>query len=1094
MQKNFDVLTVELEGSNLIEASAGTGKTYSIAILALRMIVEKEIPIEKILMVTFTKAAVAELESRIREFVRLAYKFASGKEIDDDTIKEAIGIPNETKIKLLSKAVQSMDNLSVMTIHSFCQKTIDEFTFETNQSFNYEIVQDDSFLLQELALAFRRERVNTIDDYSWFKKTNASLKFDKLTEILKKYLEEKTFLDVDLSKKLDIKKVIDESNKAYVALSEQIDNDFVKIQTTKIHGGSRLAKNRQNPTQFLPVFIQECLSSEKKYIPKFDFLYEPYGKNYADSLAKVEDSFYTNFIVSAKEAVVIRKKKKGYISYNDQIRNIHRALQNNMFKQNLEKKYDAVFIDEFQDTDKYQYEIFSSVFSETSIVFYIGDPKQSIYGWRSADLDTYKLAKNNVGESIFSMNKNYRSTNKVINALNSLLNSDEEFNMFLDDEIVYHNVINGAVDLGIMSDQNKEVSPITLWEFDENDDETNYKAVAQEVFRLLTEDVKINNSKITPKDIGILVRGKKEGDEIKKALAVLNIPAVNRDGAKVLKSGESDMIKYLLKAVLSPNRGDINRALYSSFFGFTSDYLKIIDEEKHIDIFIGLRKTINTEGIYNMISSFLDIYGVRTHCMKDILGQRVLTNIGQIAEILHKIEKQLRYTPEELLIWMERSSDDANEEFEQRVESDDEAVQISTIHKAKGLEFNIVFAPCLSMIPKKRFLSVGNVVEFKKDGEYLFTLNYPALSKEDKNISESQKEQENRRLIYVALTRAVYKCYISLVPKRYRKNMVPSSLSMVTEHYNNDSKLIEKIKLDKAALPFIKGHYKMDNNENEFTAREKPDIEIKNTFGIHSYSGLSKTHQTVPFEKIELGDKDNYDQFIFQDLARGADAGVALHSIFELLDFNNQSSWNGTLQKTSKYYSNIIKKESLHLFEQLVHHVMHAEIICKNEKFILSNLTNEQKIPELEFYFSMDNVNKNELNKILGEEADLEGENDIEGLMHGFIDLFFEYNGRYYILDWKSNFLGNNLVDYNTKGLSDSMKGNNYTLQSYIYTIAVSRFLNERLPKFDYDRDFGGVIYMFLRGVRSDGATGIYYNKPPLDKIISIENMLNKKK
>ena len=153
MAKDFNVLTVLLKGSNLIEASAGTGKTYSIAILALRLIIEKEIPLEKILMVTFTKGAVAELESRIRKFVRLAYKYASGKAIDEPMIKEVVRESNEKKIILLRKAVQSLDSLSVMTIHSFCLQTIDEFTFETNQSFDYEMITDDSQLLNDASIS-----------------------------------------------------------------------------------------------------------------------------------------------------------------------------------------------------------------------------------------------------------------------------------------------------------------------------------------------------------------------------------------------------------------------------------------------------------------------------------------------------------------------------------------------------------------------------------------------------------------------------------------------------------------------------------------------------------------------------------------------------------------------------------------------------------------------------------------------------------------------------------------------------------------------------------------------------------------------------
>jgi len=1093
MENKFDVLAVELQGSKLIEASAGTGKTYSIAILALRLIIEKEIPVEKILMVTFTKAAVAELESRIRKFVRLAYKFAEGKAIDDETIKEAVGIPNEEKIKLLRKAVQSLDNLSVMTIHSFCQKTIEGFTFEANQSFEFEIVQDDSFILDELVNAYRRKVVNTIDDYEWFKKINSYLKFDKMAEILKRYLEGKTFLDIDLTQVQNINDSITRSNEAFNALKQQVIQSFSQIQTTKVHGGSRLAKNREKPEQFLPVFIQDCCF-EKKYTTEFAFLYEPFGRKYAENYQKVEHSFYSAFIDSAKKTIQETKQEKGYISYNDQIQTIHEALNNESFKVKLSQKYDAVFIDEFQDTDKHQYDIFSQVFSENSIVFYIGDPKQSIYGWRSADLDTYKQAKENANVSVFSMNKNFRSTKKLIDALNILLNPDDSFNMFMDDDIKYINVQQGASGLGEMTDQGNEVKPVSIWEFDENDFGTNYKALAQEIYRLLTDDVIIKDRKITPKDIGILVRDKNEGNSIKKSLADLNIPSVKRDEAKVLGSDESMLIKNLLKAVISPNWGDINRALNSRYFGFNTEALKTIDDEKHIEIFIGLRKTLTEEGVYNMISSFLNRYGVRARCMNDVFGQRVLTNISHIAEILHKIEKKSKYTPEELLVWMERSSGEGDEEFEQRVESDDDAVQISTIHKAKGLEYNIVFAPGLSMIPKKKLLEKGNVNDFKKDGKYYFTLDYNGLSEQDKKEFDSQKEQENRRLIYVALTRAVYKCYISLVPRIYGrgKESVPSSLSEITDQFKNNSELIEIKKLSKESFEIIDGHYEPQNGKPEFSPKSTPEIQIKNTFGIHSFSALSKAHHSAPFEKAAMDEA--YDQFIFQDLERGASVGTALHSIFELLDFNDPGKWNQTLQDASKYYPNIIKEESLHLFNQLVSHIMNTELICGEEKFPLQKVTNGQKLPELEFYFSMDNINKTEINKILGSQADMEGDADIEGLMHGFIDLFFEHNGKYYILDWKSNHLGNKLEKYDALGLSESMKGNNYNLQYYIYSLAMKRYLEKKLSGFDYEKQFGGVIYLFLRGVRSNNSTGVFYAKPDLHQIQNLEKLFLRQK
>lgn len=1088
MAEKFDVLTVELQGSKLIEASAGTGKTYSIAILALRLIIEKEIPIEKILMVTFTNAAVAELESRIRKFVRMAYKFASGKDIDEPTIIEAVGELTEEKRGLLKRAVQSLDSLSVMTIHSFCQKTIDEFTFETNQSFEYEIVQDDSLILDELVNVYRREVVNTIDDYEWFKEINSYLKFDKMAEILKKCLEEKTFLDIDLAKTQNINETINQTNNAFNKLKEQVDIHFEEIKTTRVDGRSTLARNRQSKEQFLPVFIQECCFA-KKYINEFAFLYEPYGKNYAENYQKVEHCFYATFINSGKATIHKIKQEKGYISYDDQIKTIHKALGNESFQEKLSKKFEAVFIDEFQDTDKYQYEIFNHVFSKNSIVFYIGDPKQSIYGWRSADLDTYKTAKENVNGSVFSMNKNFRSTKKMIDALNILLNPEENYNMFMDDEIRYTNVDQGALGLGDMKDNENEVPPITIWEFDQDDHETNYKAVAQEIFRLLTDNVKIKEKKINPGDIGILVRENSEADAIKKALADFNIPAVKRDNARVLESEESDLIKNLLKAVISPNRGDINRALNSDYFGFNTKALKNIDEELHIENFLSLGKTLSEEGVYNMISSFLNIYGVRTLGMKNVLGQRVLTNIVQIAEILHRVEKQLKYTPEELLVWMERRKDENDEEYEQRVESDDEAVQISTIHKAKGLEYNIVFAPCLSMIPKRRLLVNGNVNDFKKNGQYYFTLNYNGLSAEDRELFDSQKEQENRRLIYVALTRAVYKCYISFVPRTYRKASTPSSLSEIMDNYHKNSELIKIEKVPKDTFVKKEGQYR-SNDRVDFSPKTISGIEIKNTFGIHSFSALSKAHHSSPFEKAELRTPDNYDQFIFQDLGRGANVGTALHSIFERLDFNDSATWTQTLADASKYYPNIIKEESRDLFMQMTKHVMNTEIDCNGEKFALNKLTNGQKLPELEFCFSMSKVNKTKINEILEDEADLNGEADIEGLMAGFIDLLFEHNGKYYILDWKSNHLGNSTENYNRENLEEAMKGSNYNLQYMIYTIAAKRWLESRIKNFDYNKQFGGIIYVFLRGVREGLETGIYTAKPKFEKIDRMEKLL----
>ena len=710
MSREFIVLEESLTDSKLIEASAGTGKTFSVAILVLRLILEKKIPIEKILMVTFTKAAVAELETRIRKFIRLGYKHVSDQialKADDKiriVIENAPGNIDDKK-DLLNKAVQSLDNLSVMTIHSFCQSTIGEFTFETNQSFDYEILTDDFEMLQLASEKYTREVLNCLD-YHQFEEIIKDLKLKSLSPLLKKYLQGMTFIDSDTF--IELSEIDKNEREKRQILQNKIECDLKKIQEVNIGPKTDLGKNRGASDIFLPQFIKYCCVQKKKeFIKLFDFIYYNAGKDYSEAL-DLKNITYLNFFNKSKELIDNLKYSKGFITYDDQIKTIYKALDNESFKEKLAHKYEAVFIDEFQDTDSYQYEIFSQVFSGNSVLFYIGDPKQSIYGWRGADLDTYKAAKRAVGEdAILTMNTNFRSTKRMIDALNRLLNPGGGFNMFKDDQINYINVTQGALDLGELTDGDKAVPPITVWNFDQDDFKTNYAAVAQEIYRLLSGDVRLNGQRIMPKDIGVLVREGKEGDKIKNSLAQLDIPSVKRDDTKILESDEARMIRYLVKAVVSPNRGAINRALNLSYFGFDTEALKTLNDEKHIELFTELRKTLGEIGIYNMISSFLTTYGIRDRCMQDVLGQRVLTNINQIAEILHKIEKQFKYTPDELLIWMDRNSDDG-EDYEQRIESDQDAVQISTIHKAKGLEYKIVFAPFLSMIPKRKLLEKGN--------------------------------------------------------------------------------------------------------------------------------------------------------------------------------------------------------------------------------------------------------------------------------------------------------------------------------------------------------------------------------------------------
>jgi len=1070
----FDVKHVQLEGSNLIEASAGTGKTYSIAILVLRLILEKQIPIEKILMVTFTKAAVAELESRIRKFVRKAYQFACGIPIDDQTIIEVVGDADIEKIRLLRDAVQSLDSLSVMTIHSFCQQVITQYPFETKESFEAELMTDTNDLVMHFVNNYWRSELNTLYDMKVFRYLTKTLTREKIKNVVYKSLDEKEFVFEAADKQTVLDKIaksisgFEAAEEAYVYHINTNWNAILDQAGNKGHAFNFIVKNN-NPESFKVAFREKA-----KDLPKYFPTHFPNELALATALndaSKMNDEsfktyanlIYSELIVKVKTQIEERKSAKDIITYNDLITILHNAILDNRVNEALLKKYDAAFIDEFQDTDRKQYEIFSRLFNEQRTIFYIGDPKQSIYGWRKADINTYKEARNNV-QNILSMNRNFRSTKELIDGMNIFFGIVDPF---YDTEIDYTNVENGATNLGEMTESNQPVIPVSINHFENNDEIIHF--VSNEILRLLTdENIKINNACIRPANIAVLTRTNRQAKDIKNALSAINIPSITIDESSILQSDETQLILTLMNGVLQPNRGSINKILLNKAFGYNLEAISFCDDDVHLELFRAFRNEWFDNGIYNMLSSVFDTYNVRTNCLNNgINGQRTLSNFYQLAELLHQKTLEKKYSPEELIVWMQREKDTKAEGYEQRIESEDNAVQISTVHKAKGLTYKIVFAPFLDLKIKKD----ADLFDFREDDVYKFTAT---PTDEQMELYTAQNEQENRRLIYVALTRAQYKNYICINNHLNGTSIRPflEAQSPLFEHN------VEK-------EPTVSKYSPPSNNQQIFSPHQTPNIEIKNTFGIHSFSGLSRSHFTAPFTKEELN--GDYDRFIFQTLGRGANVGTALHSIFERLEFSDPASWEQTIINASKYYSNIIKEEAIPYFLQLVREVMTTEIGHSDERFNLQCISNEQKFPELEFLFSIENVNKTAVAKILDTEAELNGEADIEGLMTGFIDLVFEHNGKYYILDWKSNHLGNTTESYNEAGMEQAMKGSNYHLQYLIYTVALKRYLAQKIPNFDYNIHFGGVIYVFLRGVRSGSKTGIYYKKPFAQSIIELD-------
>ena len=1120
--EDFDAVQVPLEGSNLIEASAGTGKTYSVAILMLRLIVEKKLLVKEVLMVTFTKAAVAELEERIRLFLRLAYKYARGEEIEDTTIitvvDKAFGeLGEEEVIRLLYDAVLFLDETSVLTIHSFCQQTLTQFAFETKQLFGAETLQETDAVLQDEVNKFWRKEVTTLPSDLLELLIEANFSRKSIASVVKEHIggkqylsyledEEYSFCTEDHESIVQLLKGLQKEEEDLRSCLRQHIIDSADDIKNRILGNKMATKNLPGEHNDPDVFLSTVIAKKGSgYIQTlFSDLLEMHtacgepAENRDKELTKVISRFNCMAIRRIDQGIKAYKLRTNQLTFDDMIVNLHEALvvrKEPKLIEGLKEKYKAVFIDEFQDTDQLQYEIFQTAFNQDAILFYIGDPKQSIYAWRKADIATYFKAKRDVSH-IYGMNQNYRSSAPYIEAMNIFFKPVDDFDTFhygaKEDSIQYIKVESPSSNSkGILLRDDVPGVPFSIIE--ERNKDNILAAVVAQVINLLDRKTFIidkNNVRrsINPSDIGILVRNKKTGRNIKRHLSKYNIPAVTIGDSKVLKSEQAVELLYVLEAMSANSMSSINRALLSSLTGFTIDDLLHLNEERVMELFANYKSRWDKDGIYTALIDFVADFNVRQVLIGGDTenGERIITNLFQLIELFHKVQSTKMLNALELLSWLKRGIDGMEtegDEYLQRVESDEEAVKIVTIHSSKGLEYNIVIAPELDF----SFFGGRDFYSFKNpETEKYVTASLKELSEAQMDVLRFQEEQENRRLLYVTVTRAVYKCFI------YRNTFFKQS---TLEPFASAVKGLDEslIQFETALSIPDKYRYRADQPVVKVTSSLPVHFELAQQNWMRmSYSRLNVQHDRTMRFSYQTH-KDKYDLFVFKDLPKGANTGNMLHHLFETINFMDPDKWMDKIDLSLKRFAPRQESTFPDRLLQMVQHVMQTQIVIDDTSFTLSGVAYNKRIHELEFDFTVPLFNPFSLKHLSTGEIriDVNGPASMEGVMNGKIDLFFEWKERYYVLDWKSNFLGDKLEDYTQENMALAMNENNYHLQYLLYTLAVKKYLQSRLPDFDYERDFGGVIYMFLRGVRKDSSSGVYVQKPSEETISNLENVLS---
>jgi len=1187
--KIFDPLKTPLEGSNLIEASAGTGKTYTITGLFLRLLLEKNLAVHQILVVTFTEAATEELKDRIRRKIREAIDaFSTGKSRDsflDNLVRQHASA--DKALPPLLEALRTFDEAAIFTIHGFCRRMLHENAFESGSLFDTELVTDPSAMIQEGVDDFWRRHLYTASPLFVNHALENHFTPEAILSLLKRKMNQPFLRVLPEEEAPDTGPQEKQFREAFSRVREKwpaVKNEVKHILTS--YEGFHKSQYKPSKVELWVKEMEDLFTYGENapgLFPEFKrFSRSEVGnkKNLKQGFAPPEHPFFDHcedlyrasqdletvfarrllglkvrIFKEVGEDLSKRKTEKNVQTFDDLLLKLQSALTGKGGRDlamAIRRKYRAALIDEFQDTDPVQYTIFQSVFGRGgSILFLVGDPKQSIYGFRGADIFAYMEAVDRV-DSRYTLIENWRSESGLIKSINALFGNAQP--AFVYEKIPFEPA---------KAAKGKETKPLkiegeresfALWFMDAekwgNKEGVINKGVAQaklpglvaaEITRLLNLGKEgkalIGKRPLRANDIAVLVRQNVEALFIQKALSERNVPSVLYSTQNLFDSHEALEVERFLAAVVEPNgESFLKAALSSDMVGIAGEELErlMFDEarwEKWLVKFRDYHDLWQERGFFRMFRSFLRDEKVLTRLIAFTDGERRNTNLLHLMEVLHQasIERKLNMTG--LLKWLSEQRDPnapRSEEHQLRLESDENAVNLVTIHKSKGLEYPIVFCPfswdgIRSKKEKDPF--------FFHDPQNRMQLIFDLGSEDQAShraIAEKEELAENLRLLYVALTRA--KCRAYLVWGRFKgaETSAPAYLLHAPPAENSDNlvaslaedfkrirneELLSKAKsLMKKPTATVEVIKDLEADGNRFAPLpEEMQIDRPRSFAgridrqwkISSFSSLVS-------DRVHSEEGTDYDAFtswgpedpaaMLEEPAgifafpKGAKTGIFLHDVFEHLDFCDPSISSRQELVKGKLTQYGYDHSWLEIVGDMVDKVLRVPLDPAHPDFCFARVRNEDRLNELEFYFPLKFLAPEMVGKMVGrgdphqevpERIERLSFSPLRGFMKGFMDMVFRFEDRYYLVDWKSNFLGANVEEYGPESLTRAMEENFYTLQYTLYTLALNQYLKLRAQQYDYDRHFGGILYVFLRGVDPEKGPdfGIYRAKPHRDLI-----------
>jgi exodeoxyribonuclease V beta subunit len=1152
--KEVDVFTHPLAGLSLMEASAGTGKTTTLVRLYLRALLVEKFGIEQILAVTYTRAATGELSVRIREAL-----VEAGEQLRS-TRRDAFwarlfaqaGDDRETLQKRIDAALAGFDEKAVFTIHGFCQRILADHAFEAGSAFASEPIEDEDALRGEAAADFWRRRTSDAASPSYVRWLVDTLQSPtRLRSVLARALAVSGALRIEPEMNAE---AIARAEKAFAAAaatareawrregdglrdwlinSDDLHRNKYRRNTMKrlLEEWDRWLNDAPNPC--LPKNL-ERLTREKLEaglrdgeLPEAAFFAWNLAGELIHAAEKLQHAWWQETLASAhgflRDEMRRRKRQRRELGYDDMLHNLADALKapfGNALAANIAARFPLILVDEFQDTDPVQYDIFARVHAAEKAhgLVLIGDPKQAIYRFRGADVFTYIQARRDCKATgrLYGLLANYRGSAGLLDALNALFSRARE--PFEHGDIPYVPVHAGRrVAPLILTDGNGAALNI-LWQpappeakrglFNKDDGERLVAEIcAGEVAHLLalgaaeracyeTED---GQHCVGARDVAVLVNTNEQGALVRRALRRHGIAAALASRQSVFASAEAEELEILLAAVAEPGNGKrLRRAFITSLLEATAADLERWSGNETawaaiVADFRAYRQCWRKHGFAAMFARLLNEQGIARRTLAREEGERAMTNLRHLGE-LASAEAARRPGIAPLLAWFERERMSASEEEARqlRLESDQNLVRIATVHRAKGLEYPIVFLPFLWHRKTPRAQRYPSILTHTEDDRAVLDLGSSFIAERQAEAVREAHAEEARKT-YVSLTRAERACYLIALPAndtdqsalgRLLQARDAASFKSGLEAWRKNANGAVAIRAPIAAGLSIRGA--SERAYGEARAFEYPQ-RLRQRFHLASYSLLAAGASGGAAELPEHDEgvkalPQAEPAFGIHAFPAGPESGVLLHALIETLDFDADAKAIETavehvlaIHGFDAQWSPIVAAWIGGLFATPL-----AVPACR-----LGDIRRGQRIDELEFYFPLRPIEAKSLEVQLRAFAPQGSRprlnfSDVAGQMKGYLDLVFEHQGRYWIADYKSNRLGADLAAYTPAALDRAMADHRYDLQYLIYTVALHRYLRSRIGDYDYERHFGGLLYLFVRGMApgAPAPRGVWHTRP----------------